>query len=117
MSKVSTPPSDSQKATAQDEAFCPRFTTAVELIGRRWSGAILRALQHGIIRFSELREAIPALTDKMLSERLREFEETGLVERVVIADRPVRVEYHLTPKGESLNGIIAEIERWAGEWT
>ncbi len=117
MSKVSTPPTDSQKTPAQDEAFCPRFTSAVELIGRRWSGAILRALQHGVIRFSDLREAIPALTDKMLSERLREFEETGLVRRTVIADRPVRVEYHLTPKGESLSGIIAEIERWAGEWT
>ena len=90
---------------------------AVELIGRRWSGAILRALQHRIIRFSELREAIPALTDKMLSERLREFEETGLVVRSVIAERPVRIEYHLTPKGGALSGIICAVERWAGEWT
>jgi DNA-binding HxlR family transcriptional regulator len=108
---------NSQKEPAQDEAFCPRFTAAVELIGRRWSGAILRALQHGIIRFSDLREAIPALTDKMLSERLRELEETGLVDRTVIAERPVRVEYRLTPKGAALSGIICAIERWAGEWT
>src|SRR5712692_11475057 len=71
-------------------AFCPRFHHAVELIGRRWTGAVIRALLSGLTRFSDLAAAIPGLSDRMLSERLKELEAEGLVVRTVIPETPVR---------------------------
>jgi DNA-binding HxlR family transcriptional regulator len=99
-----------------DGAFCPYFHRAVELIGRRWTGAIVRALLCGVGRFGELAEAIPDLSDRMLSERLKELEAEGIVERVVTPTTPVRVEYCLTDKGRALGPILAAIGHWAGEW-
>jgi DNA-binding HxlR family transcriptional regulator len=93
--------------------FCPRYHHAVELIGRRWTGVILRALLHGATRFSEVRDAVPALSDRLLSERLKELEAEGVVERRVIPATPVRVEYHLTDKGRALQDAVAAISSWA----
>ncbi len=98
------------------EAFCPLYHRAVELIGGRWTGAILRALLNGVTRFSDLTEAIPGLSDRMLSERLKELEAEGIVERTVIPERPVRIEYRLTEKGRALETVIATISAWAAEW-
>ncbi len=98
------------------EAFCPYFHRAVELIGRRWTGAILRALLSGVARFSDLTATIPGLSDRMLSERLKELEAEGLVTRTVIPDIPVRIEYHLTEKGRALSTVIESISAWAGAW-
>src|SRR4029434_1088717 len=89
--------------------LCTRYHHAVELIGRRWAGAILYVRLCGRVRYAVLREAIPDITDRMLSERLRELEEEGLVERHVAPDVPVRVEYELTAKGQSFAKAIAEI--------
>jgi DNA-binding HxlR family transcriptional regulator len=86
----------------ESEAFCPHYRRALELIGRRWSGAILRALLSGVERFSDLAETIPGLSDRMLSERLKELEIEGLVVRTVIPETPVRIEYRLTEKGCAL---------------
>ena len=93
------------------ERFCPRYQRAVEIVGRRWSGAILRAMLTGATRFGEIQEAIPALSNRMLSERLREFEAEGIVERVVVPERPVRVEYRLTAKGRALTDGVAALSR------
>ncbi len=98
------------------ERFCPRYQRAVEIVGRRWSGAIVRAMLAGASRFGEIQEAIPALSNRMLSERLREFEAEGIVERVVVPERPVRVEYRLTEKGRSLNDVVEALSCWSQEW-
>jgi DNA-binding HxlR family transcriptional regulator len=97
-------------------AFCPYFQRAVELIGSRWTGAVLRALNSGVYRFSDLTAAIPGLSDRMLSERLKELEAEGVVTRTVIPETPVRIEYHLTQKGRALDKVIAEIGDWAETW-
>ena len=97
--------------------FCAQFHHAVELIGGRWTGAIVRAMLSGITRFSELTATIPGLSDRMLSERLKALEAEGVVSRTVIPDTPVRIEYHLTDKGRALAGVVFSIAAWAEEWT
>lgn len=97
-------------------AFCPYYHHAVELIGRRWTGAIIRALLNDVERFSELVSTIPGLSDRMLSERLKELEAEGIVRRTVIPEIPVRIEYHLTPKGHALASVVEAISAWSGEW-
>ncbi|MDP1803843.1 MAG: helix-turn-helix domain-containing protein [Acidimicrobiales bacterium] len=99
-----------------DEAYCARFHYAIELIGRRWTGAILIALGSGRDRYSEVREAIPGLSDRMLCDRLRELEGAGLVRRDVAPTTPVNVRYQLTDKGQALGPVLAGLSAWAGEW-
>lgn len=96
--------------------FCPRYQRAVEIVGRRWSGVILQVMLAGASRFGEILCAVPDLSNRMLSERLREFEDEGIVERVVIPERPVRVEYRLTEKGRGLNEVVEAISRWSQDW-
>ena len=93
--------------------LCTRFHYASELIGRRWNGAIIFMLLKQTCRFATLRDNIPGITDRMLSERLQELEEEGLVERVVVPATPVRVEYSLTKKGKGLAEAIGSIAEWA----
>jgi DNA-binding HxlR family transcriptional regulator len=97
---------------------CPLYREAVELIGRRWTGAIVEVLlQAGEpLRFSEIAHAVPQLSDRMLSERMKELEERGVVERRVCPGPPVKVEYALTPMGRSLRPAIAALKAWAQEW-
>lgn len=95
---------------------CPKFHRAVELIGRRWTGAIIDRLLGGRTRFNTLAAAIPEMSDRMLAERLRELEHEGIVTRLVIPESPVRVEYELTEKGRSLGDPLAAIARWAEQW-
>jgi DNA-binding HxlR family transcriptional regulator len=98
-------------------ACCPHYHRAVELIGRRWTGAILEILiQGGSLRFSQIGSAVTDLSDRMLSDRLKELEAYGLVRRTVHSGPPVRVEYALTHKGEELGPAIAELKRWARIW-
>ncbi|MEO8070175.1 MAG: helix-turn-helix domain-containing protein [Acidobacteriota bacterium] len=94
--------------------LCPRFHRAIELVGGRWTGAILHLLMSGSTRFSELRNAIPEISDRMLSERLRVLEAEGLVVRTVIPETPVRIEYALTNKGHELQASLNA--RWAERW-
>ena len=96
--------------------FCPDFHRAVELIGQRWSGAIVREMLAGACRFSELRGAIPDISDRMLCERLKRLEAEGIVERRVFAETPVRVEYQLTDKGRGLEQVFAAVRDWADQW-
>jgi len=96
--------------------LCPRFHKAIELIGGRWTGPILQLLMGGPSRFAELRDSIPHISDRMLSERLHELESEGLVTRSVIPESPVRVEYAITPKGRELQTSLEAVGRWAEKW-
>ena len=96
--------------------LCPRFHHASELIGRRWTGAIIYVLLKTRCRFADLRAAIPDITDRMLSDRLQELEQEGVVARTVVPETPVRVEYELTKKGRALAAAIDAITAWADKW-
>lgn len=98
------------------ETFCPKFHKSVELIGRRWTGAILRALLSGETRFSDIAHAIPGLSDRLLSERLKELESEDVVVRHVYPETPVRIEYHLTEKGQDLSLVVEAISDWSARW-
>ena len=95
---------------------CPHFHDAIELIGKRWTGAIVFALTEGPLRFGELREAVPGLSDRLLSSRLRELEREGLVARDVEPGAPVRVSYSLTEAGAELRPAMVELKAWANRW-
>ena len=102
--------------TTETEAFCPFYHHAVELIGRRWTGAILRAMLVGVERFSDLAAAIPGVSDRMLSERLKELEMEGIVVRRVTPETPVRIEYRLTDKGRALEAVVKAVSAWSDGW-
>jgi len=104
------------KKAAELPALCPAFHEAIELIGRRWTGAIIYMLLKSRCRFAALRDAIPDITDRMLSERLQELEQQGIVARTVIPETPVRVEYSLTKKGRALVTAMDAIAEWAEKW-
>jgi DNA-binding HxlR family transcriptional regulator len=95
---------------------CPLYHEAVELVGRRWTGAILRVLMDGPLRFSEIAQAVPELSDRLLSERMKQLEARGIVSRRVIPGPPVRVEYSLSRMGRELQPALSELERWANRW-
>jgi DNA-binding HxlR family transcriptional regulator len=101
------------KETAHSPALCARFHHASELVGRRWTGAIIYVLLQQTCRFATLRDAIPDITDRMLSERLQELEEEGIVDRTVVPETPVRVEYSLTKKGKGLAQAVESLANWA----
>ena len=93
---------------------CPYLHEAVELIGKRWSGAIIVVLiEGGVMRFSEIAQAIPQLSDRLLSERMKELEARGIVEREVREGSPARVEYSLTEMGRELAPALRELREWA----
>ncbi len=95
---------------------CPLYHEAVELVGRRWTGAILRVLMDGPLRFSEVAASIPELSDRLLSERMKELEARGMVERKVIAGPPVQVRYELSKMGHELEPALGELQAWARRW-
>lgn len=95
---------------------CPLYHEAVELIGRRWTGAILRVLMEGPLRFSQIAQAVPELSDRLLSERMKELEARGIVCRTVISGPPLRVQYELSHMGAELGPALSELQRWAKRW-
>src|SRR5918911_520798 len=113
----------SGQATAEDrpvaarrESCCSAYHRAIELIGKRWTGAILFVLMDGPLRFSEVKVLVPDLSDRLLSERMKELEAEGIVERRVIDAMPVRVEYALTEKGRALEPAVRSLKVWARSW-
>jgi DNA-binding HxlR family transcriptional regulator len=98
------------------QPYCPYYHYVVELLGRRWAGAIVRALMSGVTRFSALADTIPDLSDRMLSERLKALEEAGIVARIVIPETPVRIEYRLTERGHALRPLMEATLDWAAAW-
>lgn len=96
---------------------CAIYHRAVELIGRRWTGAILLVLvEAGPLRFSEIRELVPDVSDRLLSERLKELEAEGIAVRHVYDETPSRVEYELTAKGVALGPALTLLKRWSHEY-
>ncbi|HTU85900.1 MAG TPA: helix-turn-helix domain-containing protein [Solirubrobacteraceae bacterium] len=104
------------RAEPRSAGCCPLYHEAVELVGRRWTGAILRVLMDGALRFSEIAQAVPELSDRLLSERMKELERRGIVERTVISGPPLRVEYSLSQMGRELEPALCELQRWANRW-
>ena len=102
--------------TARRETCCSAYHRAVELIGKRWTGAIVFVLLDGSLRFSEVKALVPDLSDRLLSDRMKELEAEGIVERRVIDDLPVRVEYALTDKGRALEPTVRSLKVWARSW-
>ena len=98
------------------EQICVRYQHAVEIIGKRWTGLILKVLMAGPLRFNEIAEQLQVISDRMLSERLKELEQEGVVERRVLPETPVRVEYTLTEKGRALGPVVQAIECWGEQW-
>src|SRR5436190_20252312 len=94
-------------------ACCSLYHRAVELVGKRWSGAILLVLMDGPLNFTGIRELVPDISDRLLSERLKELEAEGIVERHVIDTSPPRVEYALTAKGQALEPAVRALKSWA----
>jgi len=95
---------------------CPFYHEAIELVGRRWTGAIIRVLMDGPMRFSEVGPLVPELSDRLLSARMKELEARGIVARNVYAGPPVRVEYELSEMGRDLSPALAELQDWALRW-
>jgi len=101
---------------AQAVDYSAPFQRAIELIGKRWTGAVIRALLAGPARFNHLLVGIPGISDRVLTERLRELEMEGMVDRLVDPGPPVRVSYRLTPRGRALSPVIAAVDAWAADW-
>lgn len=97
--------------------MCPKFENAFELLGKRWTGLIIRTLISGQKRFSDIAEAIPNMSARMLTERFKELENHGIVIRKVYPETPVRIEYELTEKGHELETVMDEIQKWAEKWS
>ncbi len=102
--------------TTQAYQMCPRYEHAIQLLGKRWTGLILDTLLVGARRFCELTATVEGLSDRVLSDRLRELEAEGIIERVVYPQIPVRVEYRLTEKGRDLKPVVQAIHEWAEQW-
>ena len=96
--------------------ICPRYQAAVEIIAQRWTALIIKVLMPGPRRFSELSDELEVVSDRVLSERLKELEQAGIVTRRVIPEPPIRVEYTLTEKGLALDPILTAIESWSHDW-
>lgn len=96
--------------------LCPKVETAFTLLGKRWSGLIIHVLLGGAKRFNEISDIITGMSDRMLAERLKELESAGIVKRHVYPETPVRIEYHLTDKGRSLESVIGAVADWAEQW-
>jgi DNA-binding HxlR family transcriptional regulator len=99
-----------------NESFCPRYQRAVEILGKRWTGLIIKVLLDGPQRFNEIADQIQSVSDRMLSERLKELEAEGVLNRRVYPETPVRIEYRLTEKGQDLAPVIAAIADWGHRW-
>ena len=96
--------------------LCPKFENAFELLGKRWTGLIIRVLMTGPKRFKDISDVIPSMSDRMLSERFKELEQAGIIIRHVYPETPVRIEYVLSDKGKGLEKVMNELQEWAEKW-
>src|ERR1700738_1011707 len=114
--RTTTQPIELPAMTAPGVDYSAPFQRAIELIGKRWTGAVVRALMPAPARFNQLLMGIPGISDRVLTERLRELETEGIVERLVDPGPPVRVSYRLTSRGEALEPVLAAVSDWAEGW-
>ena len=113
---MATKPIESISPSTTINHVCPRYEHAAQLLGKRWTGLLLDALLEGPRRFCELTSLVEGLSDRVLSDRLRELETEGIVQRIVYPQIPVRVEYQLTEKGFALKPVVDAIHTWAEQW-
>ncbi len=113
---MTTKPTEQIASTHITHTCCPRYEHAIQILGKRWTGLLLNALMNGPRRFCELTAVVEGLSDRVLSDRLRELEMEGILNRVVYPQIPVRVEYQLTEKGHALKPVIDAIHTWAERW-
>lgn len=98
-----------------DLHLCPKFEHAFELLGKRWTGLIIRVLLDGPKRFKDISGMIPGMSDRMLAERFKELEAAGILTRHVYPETPVRIEYQLTDKGKALKSVMDEVQKWGDQ--
>lgn len=96
--------------------LCPKFESAFSLLGKRWTGLIIRVLLEGPKRFKDISEMIPNMSDRMLAERFKELESAGILMRHVFPETPVRIEYELTEKGRALQSVMDAVQSWGDNW-
>jgi DNA-binding HxlR family transcriptional regulator len=96
--------------------MCPKYESAAEMLGKKWTGLIIRVMLGGPKRFKEIKEQIPDMSDKMLTDRMKELESLGILTRTVYPEMPVRIEYELTEKGRNLEDVIQSIQSWGENW-
>lgn len=96
--------------------MCPKYEAAADILGKKWTGRIIRVLLGGPKRFKEIKEQIPEMSDKMLTDRMKELEAQEIIVRNVYPDMPVRIEYELSPKGRDLQPVIESIQKWGESW-
>lgn len=94
------------------DSQCEAFQRALDVLSRPWNALLLNVLQPGPLRFNELSERASGPADKVLSARLKELEQKGLIERQVAPGPPVKVTYELTKQGHAFNEVAAALERW-----
>ncbi|TLM82263.1 MAG: helix-turn-helix transcriptional regulator [Actinobacteria bacterium] len=108
--------SENETIRGLDLHVCTVFHGAIELIGKRWTGAIVTVMLQGATRFCEMRESIPGISDRLLTERLKELEDNGIVSREVTPTRPPQVAYRLTEKGRALGPVLDSVGAWSEKW-
>lgn len=96
--------------------MCPKYETSIDIIGKKWTGLIIRVLLDGPKRFKDIKLQIPSMSDKMLTDRIRELEAIEILKRNVYPETPVRIEYELTEKGKDLEPVILSIQQWGERW-
>lgn len=96
--------------------MCPKYEASNEVIGKKWTGMLIRVLLDGPKRFKDIKEQIPNISDKMLTDRIKELEKMDIIIRKVYPETPVRIEYELTPKGKDLEPVIESIQEWGEKW-
>ena len=96
--------------------LCPKYAAAFELLGKRWIGMIIKVLFEGACRFKDINAQIPNISQKVLTDRLKELEENGIVSREVLDEKPVKVLYSLTKKGRELEPVMEAVQGWAVKW-
>lgn len=96
--------------------MCPKYESSIEIIGKKWTGLIIRVLLDGPKRFKDIKGQIPSMSDKMLTDRIKELERLKVITRNVYPETPVRIEYELTPKGKDLEAVILSIQSWGEKW-
>jgi DNA-binding HxlR family transcriptional regulator len=99
-----------------DERLCNSFQSAVELVGKRWTGAIIAVLRPGPLRYTQITQAVRGVSERLLSERLKELELAGILTRRVLPGPPVGVEYELSDAGRDLGEALDALSAWAQRW-
>lgn len=96
--------------------ICPKYEHTFQILGKRWNGLIIEVLHQKDCRFSELAREIEELSDRVLTERLKELEHEGIVEKNMLCPDKIKFTYRLTEKGEALAKATDGLKEWAEKW-